>query len=584
MIKAKRKTGCYSLWRRVSACLTIIYVVLLLLMFINNAYATYTMRQQIYNQLYDMLYREKIQLTSELNAVSTFLSSYSLDAPNFFIVEQYKEDSEYYSALYKLKTELRNALTSISVVQGMFVFPTTSKQLIMAASDSQAEVVGAQLRSWIRNQDEQELEQCVLKQWFPLKLDGKYYLVRFLKIGKSYVGAWTDFTCILSRFSNFQKLQWIPLFVQDSHHIYNIDSQQIKEYLNLNHTDSGLQMIDLDQTYLAVSTNTGSDLKGTLCLLVPSNQISAQLKSHYTLTALMGAFFILLAVITIFVLRRYMHNPILQLKDSLIALRNGNFSARIPNENTCSEFADVNTAFNQMVERIEALKINVYEEQLLSQKTQMKALKNQIAPHFLINCLNAIYHMTATGDHESIRHMTVCLGEHLRYALADTSVVTLAEELSKVENYVSLSHLRFPDSIDLILEIDENVKATEVLPMIILFQVENIIKYEVINGEITQIHIECGFTIYKNSNYVFIRIWDTGRGYAPDILTQLNSASMLNQSNGHNIGTKNIYQRLHLMYQDNFLMKFSNHEAAGAQVDIKIPAYCKLSSHTEVNL
>lgn len=135
MIKAKRKTGCYSLWRRVSACLTIIYVVLLLLMFINNAYATYTMRQQIYNQLYDMLYREKIQLTSELNAVSTFLSSYSLDAPNFFIVEQYKEDSEYYSALYKLKTELRNALTSISVVQGMFVFPTTSKQLIMAASD-----------------------------------------------------------------------------------------------------------------------------------------------------------------------------------------------------------------------------------------------------------------------------------------------------------------------------------------------------------------------------------------------------------------------------------------------------------------
>lgn len=295
-----------------------------------------------------------------------------------------------------------------------------------------------------------------------------------------------------------------------------------------------------------------------------------------------SAFFILLAVATILLLRRYLLQPILALKDSLLSLRNGDFTTRIDDKYTCDEFIDVNNAFNQMVERIEDLKINIYEEQLLQQQTQMLALKNQIAPHFLINCLNAIYHMTATGDNENIRHMTVYLGEHLRYALADTATVTLGEELEKVENYIKLFLLRFPNSIELIMDVDDTLKQTTVLPMIILFQVENIIKYEVVNGELTQIHLEIMCILKDLNSYIHICIWDTGRGYRPDVLRQLCSQKMLSQSDGHNIGTKNIYQRLHLMFKNDFSMKFSNRPGAGAQVNIEIPVRLPEGKDVEV--
>lgn len=568
----KRQTHHYSLWRRISACLAVIYGALLLLMLINNAYATETMRERIYDQLYAMLSQEKRQITSELNDVSTYLASYSLKAPNFFIVERYEQDLEYYSALYKLKAELRNTLTSMSIMQGLFVFPTTSRQLVVAAKDAEGETAAVLVREWIRTEcDKETLQGYVPRKWFALELDDHYYLLRILKIGKSYVGAWTDFTNILSRIGTSQALEWIPLFAASGQEIYDMASHKTGFALDLNHTDDGLQLVSLDQSYLAVSTRTGPSWEGALYILVPTRQISAQLKSNYILTMLTAGFFILLALTTIIILRRYLRRPIMHLRDSLIALRNGDFSTRIPNEDTCSEFVDVNGAFNQMVERIEDLKISVYEEQLRQQQTQLLALKNQIAPHFLINCLNAIYHMTSAGDNESIRHMTVCLGDHLRYALADTPVVTLGEELKKVENYVALSRLRFPDCIDIALDVDEILLNVQVPPMILLFQVENIIKYEVVNGEVTHIHIRCHPTRSSGSARLHICIWDTGRGYAPDVLAQLRSPQMLSQSGGHNIGTKNIYQRLHLMYREDFSMEFSNRPDAGAQVDIEIP-------------
>ena len=580
----KRQAHRYSLWRRISACLAVIYGALLLLMLINNAYATETMRERIYDQLYAMLSQEKRQITSELNDVSTYLASYSLKAPNFFIVERYEQDVEYYSALYKLKTELRNTLTSMSIMQGLFVFPTTSRQLVVAAKDAEAETAAVLVREWIRDACEKEtLQGYVARKWFALELDDHYYLLRILKIGKSYVGAWTDFTSILSRIGASNALEWVPLFAASDQEIYDMDSHKTDYVLDLSHIDDGLQLVSLDQSYLAVSTRTGPAWEGALYILVPTGQISAQLKNNYILTMLTAGFFILLALATIIILRRYLRQPIIHLRDSLIALRNGDFSTRIPGADTCSEFADVNDAFNQMVERIEDLKISVYEEQLRQQQTQLLALKNQIAPHFLINCLNAIYHMTAAGDNESIRHMTVCLGEHLRYALADTPVVTLDEELHKVENYVALSKLRFPDCIDLDLDVDEAVKDALVLPMILLFQVENIIKYEVVNGEVTRIHIQCQQTQASGNGRIHICIWDTGRGYAPDVLAQLRSPQMLSQSGGHNIGTKNIYQRLHLMYREDFTMTFSNRSGAGAQVDIEIPLQQHRTNETQIS-
>lgn len=64
---------------------------------------------------------------------------------------------------------------------------------------------------------------------------------------------------------------------------------------------------------------------------------------------------------------------------------------RIPEYQTSEEFEIVNQRFNSMMSQIEALKIDIYEERLSKQKTELQHLQLQLNPHFFLNSLNIIY-------------------------------------------------------------------------------------------------------------------------------------------------------------------------------------------------
>ena len=44
-----------------------------------------------------------------------------------------------------------------------------------------------------------------------------------------------------------------------------------------------------------------------------------------------------------------------------------------------------------MINEIQNLRISIYEEQLAKKRADLQYLKAQLAPHFLINCLNIIF-------------------------------------------------------------------------------------------------------------------------------------------------------------------------------------------------
>ncbi|OKZ46912.1 MAG: hypothetical protein BHV85_08355 [Blautia sp. CAG:37_48_57] len=56
---------------------------------------------------------------------------------------------------------------------------------------------------------------------------------------------------------------------------------------------------------------------------------------------------------------------------------------RIPDDAMLDEFRKMTTAFNDMVEEIDDLKIANYEKQLARQKLEALYLKQQITPHFM---------------------------------------------------------------------------------------------------------------------------------------------------------------------------------------------------------
>jgi two-component system sensor histidine kinase YesM len=252
------------------------------------------------------------------------------------------------------------------------------------------------------------------------------------------------------------------------------------------------------------------------------------------------------------------------------ALKSGDFQASLP-ANTYDEFREVNNAFNTATEEIKALKIDMYEERLNKQKIQMQYLQMQVAPHFLINCLNTVYQLTDMNQQELTRTMLRTLSRHLRYTLSSGKTVSLKEELTHVENYIELSSVRYPDSIVLIKEYDPAALNAVAIPLLILNFVENTIKFEATLGKCLEIHISARLLAESSNPRVHIQIWDTGGGFSKEILEELiDIPAYIRKHQDQHIGISNVFQRASIVFDD-CRFQFCNRAGSGAQIDIKIP-------------
>ena len=568
-----KRTKRYSILKQLSIYLILVYCLLFSLMLINDVSAISTVREKICGGLYTSLNIYSNQIETSLSAAEKYLISMSdtTKGANLLTIERDNDDSEFYRAVIKEKNELDSTLATLDLIDGLFVFSTTNQFLIASASVPTSPTVNS-IRNIIRAAHNSDtLSTLPARRWFPVYMNSQYYLMRIFKVRNSYVGAWANISSMLSLVESEQDLVEQALFVFDGNNVYANNSQKSSLRPDIKGSLEKYTIFNSDKKYLCISTQTSYTKDGYIAMLIPDDQFSAQLHQNYILMLITGCAFLLLALVILYILRRFLQRPIHRLKRSIDALRTGDFNTRISENFECEEFIEVNHAFNDMVERIETLKISIYEEKLTQQQLEMKFLKSQIAPHFLNNCLNAIYHMTGAGKVDLIQKMTITLGEHLRYALSDRSVVALDFELDKVKNYIQLSKLRFPDCIEYFINIHQKIKDASVLPLMVLSYVENTIKYEVIAGKVTEIHIDASYLKNEKGERVSIKIWDTGDGWPDDILSILSSGKMLSTDDGHHIGIKNTYQRMKFIFEGDFEMRFQNHPNAGAEIELEFP-------------
>jgi len=150
---------------------------------------------------------------------------------------------------------------------------------------------------------------------------------------------------------------------------------------------------------------------------------------------------------------------------------------------------------------------------------QMKAIKNQIDPHFTLNLLNAIGSLYATEENrEKADYVFGKYAKMIRQTVisSDKIIVTLAEELEFVRNYLDLEKFRSNDSFQYIIEADPEADMQIKVPrMLIHTFAENAIKYGVRkrnNSGLLQIHIR------KNEKACEITVEDNGPGLVTDEL------------------------------------------------------------------
>ncbi len=170
--------------------------------------------------------------------------------------------------------------------------------------------------------------------------------------------------------------------------------------------------------------------------------------------------------------------------------------------------------FIVIIARIQQYRLNLKQQtERKMASLQMKAIRNQIDPHFTLNILNAIGSLYATEkDREKADYIFGKYARLIRQTVisSDQIIVSLSDELDFVRNYIDLERFRCNNSFNYTIDVGNDIDLQVKIPrMLIHTFVENAIKYGVRNNnERGQLKI----ALLKKENTYQIIVEDNGPG------------------------------------------------------------------------
>ena len=206
------------------------------------------------------------------------------------------------------------------------------------------------------------------------------------------------------------------------------------------------------------------------------------------------------------------------------------------------------------------IEMNLEQNQQLLLKARMDALTSQINPHFLFNTLNTVSSLIRF-DPDMARGVVLKLSNILRRLLRKhETFVPLREELDFIDDYLDIEVIRFGrDKLQIFKEIDPEALDAFVPSMLLQPMIENAIKHGLAprleGGEIR-------IRTQRRGGRLYLEIDDNGIGIPPERLREVY---------GGGIGISNVFERLRLLYGDQFKMDIRSREGEGTQICIEIP-------------
>ncbi len=406
--------------------------------------------------------------------------------------------------------------------------------------------------------------------WRAVKLNDSWYLMRILQNGRQYLGAFVRISDLIGEHQNKEDDTNFYCLVDQNRRIVGDDPDE--NVLDEAQFDQPYSIETLGETKCLVVHKKLEQCNYDLANITPYSAIS-QVTTTLKISLVIIAFLILVIWGVLFAaVQRGILEPITTITNALQEVAAGNLEQRIPVHNQSPEFQSIAKTYNIMVSEIKDLKINVYEQQIAHEKLESQYLKQQITPHFMINCLNTACQLTGCGELELARQLLKELSAHLRYVLSSGKTVRLSEEIKLVQNYIELSNIRYPESIHAEIQCPEELRNCAVVPLMLLNFVENAIKHEVVVGERLEIHIEIMEESRMEKKGICAVIWDTGNGYEEKVLEEIQKLTDIpvEKTPTAHIGITNVMQRTKKEFPG-AEFTYSNREDAGALVRIWIP-------------
>lgn len=144
---------------------------------------------------------------------------------------------------------------------------------------------------------------------------------------------------------------------------------------------------------------------------------------------------------------------------------------------------------------------------------ELEAIKAQINPHFIYNCLNSIKYLNYKAEYTRTQEYLSIFARLIRMTMqySRQTFITVAEEEEYLAHYLQLEKLRFKDQLEYRIEVEEQVLKNKMIPAMLLQPyVENALKHGIAGTQGTG---EVYISFKKEQDGLVIFICDNGPGF-----------------------------------------------------------------------
>jgi len=562
-----------------------ITVPLIALLLYNNDYSVRVIHNQVAMSNKALISIHMKQLDDQLSEVERHLTGLAFTDFNLLTMgDQQATEDQYMMAKSGVSRLLTSDLIVYPYVDGFFVY-SLPRQDIMEAFNP---VVGYGELTGLRQALTERIVRLTAQplhanvEWTVMQVGDDNYIVRLLRSGELYIGAWVKTRTMLAPLSGLNTGETGSVLIVNGKGETLGGTQRLSdEGLDFTQGFRDYYLTGSHNDYLVVGE---SSRKGDFSLVSvsPDKQILENLPYLANAANFVIVMAIAMLLLSAWFLRKVLLLPLRKLMVGMRLIGEGNLSHQIEESHVPDEFQLVNRTFNQMITQIEELKIHVYEEQLSKQRAELKHLQLQINPHFFMNSLNILYNLAQVKRYELIQEMAMCLVHYFRYMFqSNLPLVQLKDELNHISNYLRIQQMRLPDRLRWEIQVPDYLQMTPIPPLILQTLVENTIKHAVrIDGPVFM-SIEASLDTLADEPMVCLLIRDTGKGFSDEALDAIRGGRQITDENGAHIGLWNTRERLRLQFGERAWMECYNDDPHGAVVELMIPLLLESESKEE---
>jgi sensor histidine kinase YesM len=203
-----------------------------------------------------------------------------------------------------------------------------------------------------------------------------------------------------------------------------------------------------------------------------------------------------------------------------------------------------------LTEKEKKTKIEIEELKREKAESELRFLKAQINPHFLLNALNNIYTMTYMGD-KSAHEKIATLSDMLRYVLYDceSDLIPLNKEVEYIRSYIEFQQLKTERKQNITFLYNKEDENYMIAPMLLIPFIENGFKHSGIEKD--------------RSGFVSILLSQTKEKLLFNVKNSRSGEKIpVKPPKDKGIGIENVKNRLELLYPGKYLLdvRADNHE------------------------